>query len=296
MSTFKPLLAAEVDFKHLDYGNCWLSPKLDGIRALFRDGKPVSRKLLEFPSLRLREAFYNRPELEHFDGEFICGDPWDDPYSRTYSACMKEATEANVTLYAFDHFENPLDEYWKRLDRISGDLPRVVKLPYHPVSNEDDILALEQHYLDLGYEGVMLRAFQGPRSFYKFGRSTAREGTLLKLKRLVDFEARIVGFEEEMHNGNEATTDALGNTKRSSHAENKTGKGTMGKMLCEDLKTGIDFKCGIFKGFDAAWKKKVWESQEKYVGRIGKFMKLPIGEKDRPRHPRFVGWRDPIDM
>jgi DNA ligase-1 len=209
---------------------------------------------------------------------------------------MGADSTAELTFYVFDHIEAPINEYWQRLDRISGNLRGVVKVPQHPVTCLDDILALEKKYVDEGYEGVMLRAFQGPRSFYKYGRSTAKEATLLKLKRYTDFEARIVGIEEEMHNGNEATKDELGRTKRSSHAENKTGKSTMGRMLCEDLETGIDFKCGIFKGFDAKWKKKVWETPEIVVGQIGKFQKFGPGEKDRPRHPKFLGLRSSIDM
>lgn len=99
-----------------------------------------------------------------------------------------------------------------------------------------------------------------------------------------------------MFNGNEATKDELGRTKRSSHAENKVGKGTLGKVNCIDLTTGIDFKCGIFKGFDAAWKQARWNDPSSIIGQLGKFQKLGIGEKDRPRHPRFIGFRSLLDM
>ncbi len=292
---FKPLLADPVDFAQLDYGNCWLSPKLDGIRVIIRDGVPLSRKLLTFPNKKLNEDFGGRTMLEHYDGEFIQGDPADDPYSRTYSACMKAEKDEQVTLYVFDHVENPIDEYFRRYDKLS-EYQNVVKVPQHPVTCLDDILELEAKYLGLGYEGIMLRAFQGPRSFYKYGRSTAKETTLLKLKRFTDFEARIVGIEEEQFNGNEATKDELGRTKRSSAQAGKVGKATMGKMNCIDLETGIDFNCGIFKGFDAAWKQKVWDRPELVVGQIGKFQKFGPGEKDRPRHPKFLGLRAEIDL
>jgi DNA ligase-1 len=171
----------------------------------------------------------------------------------------------------------------------------VVKLPQHPVTCLDDILDLEEKYLSLGYEGIMVRTFQGPRSFYKYGRSTAKETTLLKLKRYTDFEAKIVGFEEEMHNGNEATKDALGRTKRSSAAEGKTGKDTLGKMLML-TDDGVDFKVGIFKGHDAAWKQYVWDHQDKFLGQYAKLQKFGPGEKDRPRHPKYLGLRSKIDM
>lgn len=292
---FKPLLADPVDFSLLDYGNCWLSPKIDGIRGIIREGVVMSRSLIPIPNLHTQQIIGGRPELEHWDGELVCGDPFDLPYDRTYSGVMTADGVPDVRFFVFDHVENPIDEYFRRYDRLS-DQRWVVKVPQHPVTCLDDILALEEKYIAEGYEGVMLRAFQGDRSFYKYGRSTANELTLLKLKRHTRFEARIVGIEEEMHNGNVATKDELGRTKRSSHAENKTGKGTMGKMLCEDLETGMDFKCGIFKGFKAPWKKQVYQNPSMVVGQIGTFERFGLGNKGRPRHPKFLGLRSPIDM
>ena len=43
-----------------------------------------------------------------------------------------------------------------------------------------------------------------PNAPYKQGRSTVREGYLLKVKTFLDDEATVVRFEERMHNGNEA--------------------------------------------------------------------------------------------
>lgn len=293
---FAPLLAKPVDFQHLDYSNLWVSPKLDGIRAVIRDGIVLSRKLLPIPNKHVQSILGNRPELEGYDGELICGPAnADNVYTRTFSATMAVEGAAGVLFHAFDHITNPTEEYWQRYDRLK-EHEWVVKVPQHPAENEQAVLDIESMFLNKGYEGVMLRTFRGPRSFYKFGRSTAKECTLLKLKQTVHFEARIVGIEEEMHNGNEATKDELGHTKRSSHAENKTGKSTMGKMLCEDFETGMDFKCGIFKGRDAAWKKLVWDNPSMVVGHIGRFEKFKPGEKDRPRHPRFNDLRSPIDM
>lgn len=294
---FKPLLADPVDFDKLDYSNVWLSPKLDGIRCIIINGVPRSRKLLTFPNKRLNLDFGNRPEIEGYDGEFVQGEPFDDPYSRTYSATTKVDKEDQLTFYAFDHILHPTEEYFRRLDRIRTDLMNVVKVQQHPVTCLQDILDLEAKYLEMGYEGVMLRTFQGPDSYYKYGRSTANERILLKLKRYTDFEARIVGIEEGQHNGNEATKDALGHTKRSSAAGGKVGKRTLGKMNCVTLDDEpIDFNCGIFKGFDAKWREKVWKNPEMVVGQIGKFQKFGPGEKDRPRHPKFLGLRAAFDM
>lgn len=299
--TFKILLADDVDLSLVDYDNCLISPKYDGIRAVVKDGVLLAgRSQKPIPNEYVRDLF-GRPEYENLDGELIVGEP-NSPtvYLETYSGVMKKTGTPNVTFYAFDHFGTPHDEYEARLYTVYGaaeNLPYVVPVMQHEVRDEEGLLELEERYLNLGYEGLMLRKRRGSKSHYKFGRSTAKEGTLLKLKRLVDFEAKIIGYEEELANNNEATTDANGHTVRSSHKENKTGKGTLGKFICEY--GDLTFKVGIFKGFDAKWKKKMWDEREALVGQWAKLQKLGIGEKDRPRHPRvtaMLGLRDPIDM
>jgi len=160
------------------------------------------------------------------------------------------------------------------------------------VGNRFDLQHAEEHFLDQGYEGVMLRAYHGPSSYYKFGRSTVKEGGLLKLKRFVDSEARVVGVEEEMANMNEATTDALGHTKRSAHAEGKVGKGRLGALICETPE-GVRFNIGT--GFDAAQRELFWRERDKLIGQLAKYKHFPIGVKDAPRFPVFLGWRDEDD-
>ena len=297
--SFEPLLSKAVEFKHLDYTNLWMSPKYDGIRAIIRNGQVVSRKLLPIPNKYVQACFGNRPELEGYDGELIVGEPnAHDVYSKTYSGVMSQEGECDLKFFAFDHVTNPLDEYFRRYDRISDNVRGVIKVPQSPVECVEDLLMFETELLEDGYEGVMLRAFQGQNSLYKYGRSTAKSNTLLKLKRLEDFDAQIVGFEEEMFNGNEATVDELGRTKRSSHQDNKVGKGTLGAFICS-YKNGLTFRVGIFKGMNAADKQDIWDNKEAFLGQWTKQQKLPIGEKDRPRHPRVIemlGFRSPLDM
>jgi DNA ligase-1 len=290
--TFKPLLASPVDFDKLDYGNTWLSCKLDGIRAIVIDGVVMSRKLKPIPNAHVQRLFGG---LEHLDGELIVGEPnAKDVYQKTCSGVMSADGEPDVRFFAFDHIEDPTAEYCRRFVRLSeyaSDLVKVVT--QHGLLDHASLLDLETFYLEQGYEGVMLRAFQGPRSFYKFGRSTPKETTLLKLKRFEDAEAVVVGFEEEMRNDNEATTDALGRTKRSSHAENKVGKGRLGALVCQ-APEGIEFNIGT--GFTAAQREHLWIERSTWLGRIAKYKSFAIGVKDAPRFPVFLGWRDPIDM
>lgn len=293
---FAPLLAKPVEWKYLDYSNLWVSKKLDGIRAIMINGVMVSRKLLPIPNKHVQELFSSYPELEGFDGELIVGEAnASDVYSKTYSGVMSVAGVPALTFHVFDHISNPCDEYFVRMKRLQERSHQWVEVvPQHGVENQQDVLDLEKMYLDDGYEGIMLRAHSGPTSFYKYGRSTAKECTLLKLKRFSDAEAVITGFEEQMFNGNVATKDELGRTKRSSHAENKTGKGTLGALVCRDIESGVQFNIGT--GFDDSVKQDIWDRRSYLEGSIVKYKSFKIGVKDAPRFPVYLGLRSAIDM
>lgn len=294
MTGFKPLLAKEADLSCLDYGNIWASPKLDGIRAIVINGVVLSRKLLPIPNPHVQAMFGH---LEHLDGELIVGEPHaKDVYSQTYSGVMKSTGTPDVRLFVFDHIGDPNAEYHHRYNAVKSLAAGADETPIvqqHPVNHHDDLLDIETRYLSLGYEGLMLRAIQGPRSRYKFGRSTTREGTLLKLKRFADAEAKIVGFEEEMANNNEAVKDELGNTKRSSHQENKTGKGRLGALVCE---TGDGVRFNIGTGFTAQQRQEIWDERDDLLGTLVKYKCFPIGVKAAPRFPVFLGHRSTLDL
>lgn len=294
MTGFKPLLAKEADLSCLDYGNIWASPKLDGIRAIVINGVVLSRKLLPIPNPHVQAMFGH---LEHYDGELIVGEPHaKDVYHKTFSGVMKSSGEPQVTFHVFDHVADPNAEYRRRyllINPSAGPNGSVCQVPQHGVHHYDDLLQIEEHYINKGYEGLMLRAIQGPRSRYKFGRSTTREGTLLKLKRFADAEAKIVGFEEEMANNNEAVKDELGNTKRSSHQENKTGKGRLGALVCE---TGDGVRFNIGTGFTAQQRQEIWDERDDLLGTLVKYKCFPIGVKAAPRFPVFLGHRSTLDL
>lgn len=292
---FKPLLADPVDFDHIDYENTWLSPKYDGIRAIVIDGVVYSRNLKPIRN-RYVQARLSLEHYQYADGELIVGDPTaKDCYRVTNSGVMAEAGEPDFKFYVFDHIEKPTDEYHRRylqVGRLRND-PYVVVVEQHGLRNHDDLLDLENFYLEKGYEGVMLRTASGPRSYYKFGRSTAREGILTKLKRFVDAEAVIVGVEEELANTNEATLDALGHTKRSQDAAGLVGKGSLGALVCR-WTNGKTFKIGT--GYDRALRNLMWQQRDHLPGKLAKFKFFEAaGGYDVPRFPVFLGLRDPID-
>ena len=287
MKPFKPMLASPAE-DHLIQWPVLASPKLDGVRAIVRDGVVLSRALKPIPNKWVQQRFSH---LEHFDGELIVGaSNHPDVLRTTTSGVMRVEGEPDVSFHVFDHVENHARLYTVRYDLLEEDTEiNVFVVPQHELMNTFELNAFEHEVLAEGYEGVMLRRPDAP---YKFGRSTAREGYLLKVKRFHDDEFEIVGFEEEMFNANEATTSELGRTKRSSHKANKVPKGRLGALV---LKYGdTTFNCGT--GFNDAERERIWAERESYLGMFAKIKYFAHGIKDVPKLPSFLGIRDVRDM
>ena len=297
MKQFKPMLAVAIeDISTLKFP-MYASVKLDGIRCIVKDGVCLSRSLKPIPNKFVQERF-GKPEYEGFDGELILGNPSDaDVYRKTNSAVMSIDGTPDVILYVFDDVslppETPYADRVKHLEyRLTTFADKTVQLVYpYGVDNIEDLIEYENLVLEQGYEGLMLRTIDGK---YKYGRSTLKEGYLLKLKRFSDSEAIIVGFEELMHNDNIATVNELGNTSRSSCKDNLVPAGTLGALIVQDCETKIMFKIGT--GFDAFTRSEIWDNREKYKNAIVKYKHFEVGVKVAPRFPVFLGFRDKIDM
>lgn len=289
MKPFKPMLASPFDEALLKFP-VLASPKLDGVRAIVRGGVVLSRALKPIPNKNVQKRFKH---LEHFDGELIVGaanDP--DVLRTTTSGVMRVDGDPDVSFHVFDHIQEPTAPYLSRLQLVK-DRPRkggsVLIVDQTILQKLERLNEYEPSILAQGYEGVMLRHPDAP---YKFGRSTAREGYLLKVKRFHDDEFEIVGFEEEMFNANEATTSELGRTKRSSHKANKIPKGRLGALV---LKYGdTTFNCGT--GFNDAERERIWAERDSYLGKLAKIKYFAHGIKDVPKLPSFLGIRDERDV
>lgn len=302
MTDFKPMLAYSKtpDLATLKYPVI-IQPKLDGVRAAIVDGRLKSRTLKQIPNREIRAAL-ERPEFEGLDGELIVGDPTaPDCYRRSSSFVMSEAkTDQPWIFYVFDKWNEP-GGYNQRQAAImsihkalngTGAWKHLSLVASVQADNADEAGRMEALLVEAGHEGGIIRI---PAAPYKFGRS-GKSGPLIKLKRFIDFEARIVGVYEEMHNGNAAMTNALGRTERSTSKAGKVGKGTLGGFYVVAVNgpaAGVEFKVGT--GFDASQRADLWNVHHNVTtlsGRVIKVKSFPIGVKDKPRHPVFLGFRD----
>lgn len=290
----KPMLAAQADLTKLQYP-VLASPKLDGIRCLIIAGVAMSRSLKPIPNKWVQDCFA-RPEFNGLDGELIVGDPNAmDVFQRTTSGVMTVEGRPEVRYLVFDDMSHS-GPFQMRLKSAAKVIKRhghgpVVLVEHEVIPTEPRLLDYETTVLAEGFEGVMLR---DPDGVYKQGRSTVNEGGLLKLKRFVDSEAEVMGYACLMHNANEVTINELGQKERSSHKDGKVETDTLGSITCRDLKTGVEFEIGT--GFDHDQRRLLWVGRAKLKGRLVKYKSQPVGVKDKPRFPVFIGFRDRRDL
>jgi DNA ligase-1 len=275
----------------------YASYKLDGIRAIVHPStyQLLSRTLKPIRNTFIREALSSH-RLAGVDGELIVG-PANVPttFNTTTSAVMSEAGEPDFIWYIFDIVMSPLVSYDKRLDHLGAYQyysKNVVVLPQHKVENIDQLMELESAAIRDGFEGLIVR---DPRSPYKFGRSTLKQGYMLKLKRFVDSEAVILGFEELYRNQNAPVIDSLGLQRRNVKSDGLVPGNTLGALKVRDI-YNIGWEFSIGSGFDTALRDEIWQNQERYINRIVKYKYQPCGTMELPRMPVYKGFRDTSDI
>lgn len=260
-------------------------------RATVQNGVVLSRSLKPIRNKHV-QALFGRDCFNDLDGELIVGSPVaSDVFQKTTSGVMASEGCPEVSFYVFDYLDSEMSyknrlEYLRGLSIYNND----VKLVKTYIANtEKELLDIYDSFLQAGYEGVMVRSLD---KGYKHGRSTANSQHLLKLKPFKDAEAVVVGFEERMHNNNEAITNELGYTERSSAKENLVATDSLGALVVDY--EGVSFKIGT--GFNEEQRQEIWKNRDRYVGKLVKFKYQEIGVKDLPRFPSFIGWRNEEDL
>lgn len=293
----KPMLAvqAPADLTFPVYA----SAKLDGVRAVIQHGLCLSRKMIQIPNEYIQSVL-GADRLNGLDGELTVG-PANAPdvMQRTMSAVMTRSGKPDFVYWVFDFWTAPDMPFCERLqimeraerDNVFG-MSNIQPLRQTLIHTASELAAYERATLEMGFEGVMVRK---PRGLYKYGRSTAKEAHLLKVKRFVDGEATVIGFTELMHNGNEASVDNTGASKRSTNSEGMMPMNTLGALNVIDLVTGITFSIGT--GFKETERQHIWDTRDSYLGKLAVYKHFDqTGVKDAPRFPVFKGFRDTRDM
>ena len=210
---------------------------------------------------------------------------------------MSEDKPGDLTYFVFDytHPDFLLKPFYERLEQVETILnihgnDKLKIVPHTYVDNYEELIAFETECLAQGFEGIMMR---NPVGHYKLGCGTFREGLIYKLKRFEDSEGEIIDFVEQMDNHNIKEKDELGYSKRSQAKDGLVPADTLGRFIIKWNDMELDIAPGNFNHTE---RKEIWNQRDQYKGKILKFRYFNHGIKDKPRFPRAVGFRDPIDL
>lgn len=301
----------------------YVSAKIDGVRALIRDGVVWSKTLERIPNHYVQRVL-GQPAFEGLDAELTVGPPYDSTgddnvIQRTLSGVMSQGGEPDFMLWVFDYHNGAATAtpFARRLELLEQAFaepfyaghPRVQLLEQTLVTDAAKLADMQEDHLERGFEGLILR---NPEGLYKFGRSTAnppgatRNGkpggkelqpwVMLKLKKFSSGEMRVTGGEEMMHNTNDLDENALGLAKRSTAAEGMVPAGVLGVLIGTDLKSGKTVRVG--SGFTAKERAALWPQLPQLVanGALVRYKHFEIGVKDAPRHAVFDAFVHPMHV
>lgn len=294
---FKPMLSADVsdvDLSTLRYP-LLASPKLDGVRCIVWEGVAYSRNAKPIRNHFVQDWAKN---FHNIDGELIVGSPTQgNVLGRTQSGVMSFDGEPNFSFYLFDCVEWPAPQFRRRLNAVHNEHEgeqRIVLVGHTEVHDAQQLQGFEERCLIAGYEGVMLRDPDGP---YKHGRSTLREGYLMKLKQFTDGEAVVIRLEEGCENQNEMERDELGRAKRSRAMSRLVPSGMVGTIVALDPTWGeLRIAPGTMTHYERQmfWRRHINNEPLPLVGRTIHWRSFGYGIKDKPRFPRFYGIREDV--
>lgn len=278
----KPMLA--LSYEKIDselLNKKWLgSKKLDGVRSLLfmkdgvihtssRGGKDydiAAHYIIHDPFVEY--IFKNNPNYI-LDGELYI---YDKPLSYISGLCRLETLDdrhKDLTFQCYDIVREdlPFNQRLNILHSIEHNRPINSKLEivfHSEVQGKDNIIALHNRYVDLGYEGLVIR---DPKQTYKCG---ARDKRMLKVKMFQDDEFKIVGI-----------TDGLREEDFVFNMETKEGYPFEAKPIG-----------------DRTLKKWYRDNINQIIGKMAtvKYFGYTATDKPVPNLPIFKSLRDKIDM
>ena len=275
-----------------------LSPKIDGFRCVHESGVgAVTSSMKPQPNPFVRELVSSLPP--GLDGEIV-----DTDFRQTMSTLKRTWGKPDFKFCIFDYVSTSLRQpAWERYQELLQlDLPNwCMVLPQILVTKEEDA----QSFIDLwtldGYNGIPLDGVmrRDPNSPYKCNRSTLKEAYLLKDKPYEDAEAIVLGVYEQEENTNEAYTNHMGGTSRSSHASGKLGKRVLGGIICKVINgryTGLEINLGSGQGWTDDWRARAYQNPTLIIGKTITFKYLDKGDYNLPRNASMKCVREPWDI
>ena len=259
------------------------SPKLDGVRALAGKGPVLSRHLKEIPNKHVQKllAFTTSHAL---DGELMLTGT--NEFDKTQSAVMSIEGRPNVEYHVFDvQASRPFYIRMRMVQDLAEELPDFVKVvPQFYCYTKEEVLEYYEECVSKGYEGLILRSLSSP---YKHGRSTLKQGYMLKLKPVEDDEGVIVGINPLKANDNEQEINELGYAVRSKRQDGMVELAAVGSFEVEWRDTVFSLGSGLTQ-----FQRGVYWTQPP-IGQKVTFKYQSVTAYGKPRFPVFKAIRHP---
>lgn len=249
-----PMLAGVWTPKSKMSAKVYVQPKLDGIRLLLgrKDGELVMMTRTGKPVVGMEQAINDPAANKLKEGEWIDGEAYSTtiPFEEISGKFRKNTSCPELEFHVFDTFDlnNPEETFSERCYKIARWKNSVKTLLVEPSKIEE----LHDQFVAEGYEGIMVRE---PHSIYEVG---YRSKNLLKFKKFIDEEFKIVGCEEG--HGRDAETAIFVCETTVGKRFNARPKGTL------------------------AVRKEYWDNR---AGYMGKMLTVKYQEKSVDGIPRF---------
>ena len=286
----KPMKAIHHDkVKTPCYKNKIASGKIDGFRATVQENPDTGLPAVYTCSLKLHvnrhvQRLFARPEYLGFDGELVV----DGDFHVCSSALRRHEGKPDVVFWVFDYISPaPFKDRFSLLQRAFAPLPYdcPAKLLPQYLTPTGDITALNDFFVEKGFEGVILRDPEAP---YREGRPGKVNPCMVKYKHFEEDEAHVIGYEPLMVNHNEQFVNEMGATVRSHKAEGKIADHSrIGSLVLRSHSFKETFHCG--SGLSDALRRRCAARGDNILGERVLFKYQPFGSsEDRPRIPIFL--------
>lgn len=278
------------------------SLKLDGRRCLVQGGQLFSRTMKGQPNLHLPDHLkqllkLSKAERLSFDGELYSHDIPFGELESTFKS-LDAPVHPSIRFHCFDALPTaswgdcglPFSARKQIVyDYLTG-CENVVVVKQAEIGNAHQCRFAYESAIEAGYEGLILRTAGGR---YKHGRATLKEGIIFKMKAFETADAVVIGFEEQVRlkAGVVRGVNELGRTAKTYRAEDHEPAGTMGALRVRD-EAGREFNMGWGRGWTHLKRANLWARRAKLVGQWVEFRYMVAGEKDLPRMPQLLRFRE----
>lgn len=244
----------------IDWTNCWVQPKLDGMRCHMNHNRIISRDNKDISTMNhLWNVIKSNPFADTFDGE-LYAHGYSFQENMSFIKKYVQGTSELVTYHVYDLCLNiPFPSRYALLKNLVKQIKNksIELVPTYQVRSEDEMKEYHKKFLAEGYEGTIIR--WGTAGYKYNGRSE----NLLKYKDFIDYATTI--------------TDIIPMDAQPTH----------GMVVAE-------MNGGTFKAtpkMSHSEREELLTNKNNYIGKTGEFRYFEETDEKLPRFPVFLGIR-----